>query len=81
MMGYKRVVVEVTDVDEPGVVTLSSLQPQVGADLTATLVDPEVPSPTADSNDLTWKWEKVPGQVLLGANRWCRNRKHVWSRC
>ena len=58
MMGYKRVVVEVTDVDEPGVVTLSSLQPQVGVDLMATLVDPEVPSPTADDNDLTWKWEK-----------------------
>ena len=57
-MGYKKVVVEVTDVDEPGVVTLSSLQPQVGADLIATLVDPEVPSPTADDNDLTWKWEK-----------------------
>ena len=57
-MGYKRVVIEVTDVDEPGVVTLSSLQPQVGAELTATLVDPEVPSPTADNNDLTWKWEK-----------------------
>ena len=38
--------------------TLSSLQPQVGVDLTATLVDPEVPSPTATDNDLTWKWEK-----------------------
>ena len=58
MMGYKRVVVEVTDVDEPGVVTLSSLQPQVGANLTATLLDPEVPSPTASDNELTWKWEK-----------------------
>ena len=57
-MGYKKVVITVTDVDEPGVVTLSSLQPQVGADLTATLVDPEVPSPTVADNDLTWKWEK-----------------------
>ena len=57
-MGYKKVTVMVTDVDEPGVVTLSSLQPQVGTDLTATLVDPEVPSPTAADNDLTWKWEK-----------------------
>ena len=58
LMGYKTVVVEVTDVDEPGMITLSSLQPQVGADLMATLVDPEVPSLTADDNDLTWKWEK-----------------------
>ena len=57
-MGYMRVVVEVTDKDEPGMITLSSLQPQVGADLMATLDDPEVPSPTADGNNLTWKWEK-----------------------
>ena len=57
-MGYKKVTVMVTDVDEPGVVTLSSLQPQVGTDLTATLVDPEVPSPSVSGNDLTWKWEK-----------------------
>ena len=50
----RRVTVEVTDVDEPGVVTLPSLQPQVGVELTATLADPEVPSPTT----VTWKWEK-----------------------
>ena len=51
----KKMVVTVTNVDEPGIVTLSSLQPQVEAELTATLVDPEVPvrSPTE-----TWKWEK-----------------------
>ena len=55
MMGYKKVVVTVTDVDESGIVTLSSLQPQVATALTATLIDPEVPvrSPTE-----TWKWEK-----------------------
>ena len=53
-MGYKKVVVEVTEVDEAGVITLSSLQPQVGAELTATLADPEAPTPAA----LTWKWER-----------------------
>ena len=55
-MGYKKVVVTVTDVDEPGIVTLSSLQPQVGTPLTASVTDPEVP--TAADTDATWKWEK-----------------------
>ena len=53
-MGYQKVAVEVTDVDERGVITLSSLQPQVGAELTATLADPEAPTPAS----LTWKWER-----------------------
>ena len=53
-MGYKKVVVEVTDVGEGGMVTLPSLQPQVGVELMATLTDPEVPSPVS----LSWKWEK-----------------------
>ena len=53
-MAYKKVVtIMVTDVPEPGIVTLSSRQPQVGAALTATLIDPEVDNPTP-----TWKWEK-----------------------
>ena len=55
MMGYKKVVITVTDVDEPGVVTLSSLQPQVGVDLTATLAAPEQHGTTTT---VTWKWEK-----------------------
>ena len=63
-MGYKKVVVEVTDEDEPGVITLPSLQPQVGAALTATLADPEAPNPA----NVTWKWErsrnKTSGFVL-----------------
>ena len=55
MMGYKRVVITVTEVDEPGMVTLSSLQPQVGVDLTATLASPEQHETTTT---ITWKWEK-----------------------
>ena len=53
-MGYKKVVVTVTDKDERGMITLSSLQPQVGVTLTATLTDPEAPSPA----NLEWEWEK-----------------------
>ena len=55
MMGYKKVVITVTDVDEPGVVTLSSLQPQVEVDLMATLAAPEQHETTPA---VTWKWEK-----------------------
>ena len=53
IMGYMKVVVEVTDDDELGMITLSSLQPQVDAVLTATHADPEVDTPM-----ITWKWEK-----------------------
>ena len=55
-MGYKKVVVEVTEVDERGVITLSSLQPQVGAALTATLADPEVTATEITAAE--WKWER-----------------------
>ncbi len=55
-MGYKRVVVDVTDVDEPGMVTLSSLQPQISVELTATLTDAEASD--AEVNGAEWKWEK-----------------------
>ena len=73
-MGYKKVVVTVTDVPEPGMVTLSSLQPQVDVGLTATLADSEVPSPSPTE---TWKWEKSRRQDLgLGDDRRCRS-KHV----
>ena len=54
-MGYKKVVVTVTDEDERGMVTLSSRQPQVGVALTATLNAPE--QSTTDI-DITWMWEK-----------------------
>ena len=34
-------IIEVTNVEEPGTVTLSTLQPQVGVAITATLTDPD----------------------------------------
>ena len=40
-MGTKPVTVEVTNVDEPGVVTLSARQPMAGVLLTATITDPD----------------------------------------
>ena len=62
------VVVTVTDLDEPGTVTLSSLQPQVGTALTATLVEPDRPL-----TGLTWTWHSSasqfgPWDLISGAN-------------
>ena len=48
-----RVTISVTDVDEDGKVTLSPVQPQVDAESTATLSDPDTPV-----SGVTWKWYK-----------------------
>ena len=45
------VTIEVTDVNEPGKVTLSSSQPQEGTPLTATLTDPD-----GEITGVTWQW-------------------------
>ena len=47
------VTVTVTNVDEAGMVTLSSLQPRVGTSLTATLTDID-----GAVSDVTWMWER-----------------------
>ena len=47
------VTITVIDVVAVGMVALSPRQPQVGTRFTATLVDPEIPSPT-----MTWAWER-----------------------
>ena len=44
--------IDVTNVDEPGTVMLSTLQPQVGVQITATLSDPDGATP----NTVTWQW-------------------------
>ena len=49
-----EVTIKVTNVDEPGTVTLSSSHPQEGTTLTATLTDPDVVS-----GDIIWKWAKA----------------------
>ena len=52
-----QVTITVNDVNEEGTVTLSSPQPVVGQDLTATLTDPDG-TPT----DITWFWERSRNQ-------------------
>ena len=47
----RQVEVTVTDVEEEGEVTLSSVQPKVAIDLTASLEDPD-----GDAKDTAWQW-------------------------
>ena len=52
--GTKTIMVEVTDVDEQGTVTLSAVQPQSATQLTATLTDPD-----GTDTGTTWQWAKA----------------------
>ncbi len=67
----EAVVVTVTNVDEPGTVTLSSTQPQVGMLLTAELEDPDGNEPGARWQwqrraDATAEWESVSSSARSG---------------
>ena len=50
----RNVTVTIANVDEPGEVTLSPDRPQIGAEITATLADPD--GVTEDST--TWRWAR-----------------------
>ena len=51
--GMKKVMVEVADVEEMGMVTLSARMPQREVAFTATLTDPD-----GEPNGITWQWAK-----------------------
>ena len=55
MMGYEKVTIMVIDMDEPGAITLSAQQPEIGVALTATLTDDDAVNGQID--DAKWKWE------------------------
>ena len=59
------VTIEVTNVEEPGTVTLSTLQPQVGEDITATLTDPDT---ITDLTTITWQWYRGNIPIAGGTN-------------
>ena len=63
MLGYKKVTVNVTNVNETETVTLSLRQAQVGTPVTATYNDLDSERP--DGTNLTWKWylggSEIPG--------------------
>ena len=54
-LGYKKVTVNVTNVNETETVTLSARQGQVNVELTATYNDLDNER-DGDAPDLTWKW-------------------------
>ena len=56
--GMKKVMVDVADVDEMGMVTLSARMPQRAVAFTATLTDPDVTDPDGEPSGITWQWAK-----------------------
>ena len=58
--GPKIVFVNIQNVEEPGAITLSSVQPQEGTEITATLEDGDEPTST------TWQWYRTPSRSSTG---------------
>ena len=56
----EEVNIEVTNVEEPGTVMLSTLQPQVGVAITATLTDPD----NATAGTVTWQWYRGNSEIV-----------------
>ena len=56
----KTVTVNIQNVEEPGAVSLSTVQPQEGTSLTATLEDDDVPTST------TWQWYRTSNRGSTG---------------
>ena len=56
----EELTIEVTNVEEPGTVTLSTLQPQVGVAITATLSDPD----TATADTVSWQWYRGNSEIV-----------------
>ena len=61
----EEVTIEVTNVDEDGTVTLSTLQPQVGVEITATLTDPDNIETAAT---VTWQWYRGNSPIAGATN-------------
>ena len=59
----KAVSIDLTNVEEPGTITLSTLQPQVSVVITATLDDPDEQA----ENTITWQWYRGSSPIS-GAN-------------
>ena len=59
----EEVTIEVTNVEEPGTVMLSTLQPQVGEEITATLADPDT-IVELDLATVTWQWYRGNTPIL-----------------
>ena len=56
----QSVTVNIQNIEEPGTVTLSTVQPQEGTSLTATLEDDDIPTGT------TWQWHRTSSRGSTG---------------
>ena len=63
----EKVTVEVTNVEEAGTVMLSTLQPQVGMPIIATLSDPDTIVAT-DRDAVTWQWYRGNSSIAGATN-------------
>ena len=59
LTAMRDVVITVTNVNEPGTVTLSSVQPKDGRPFTASLSDPD-----GDTTDVKWEWWRTTATNL-----------------
>ena len=64
MLGYKKVTVNVTNVNETETVTLSLRQAQIGTPVTATYNDSDNERP--DGTELMWKWYLGSSEITAG---------------
>ena len=62
--------ITVTNVDEPGVVELSWLQPEVGTPITATLTDPDNPDNPVENPSYVWAVSKVADPDVERSSDW-----------
>ena len=60
----EEVTIEVTNVEEPGTVTLTTLQPQVGVAIMATLDDPD----GEDASSVSWQWYRGNSEIAGATN-------------
>ena len=63
----EAVTINVTNVEEPGTVMLSTLQPQVGVEITATLTDPDNIG-TDNLSSIEWQWYRGTIAIAGGTN-------------
>ena len=64
----KPVTIEVTNVEEPGTMMLSTLQPQVGVAITATLSDPDEHQCNGTRPAVTWQWYRGNSPIAGATN-------------